>query len=149
MQLYISCTEDLPECEDHDQRWKDDGVAQAGSHFVQRDEDWCRPYEVLPGDNRVYEWDVTDADGPGPADASSALWVYQSHVGGQGTQLHGADINVMRGLQQSAQDLQRSMDALGGRIADIPAIPGPLLAHAARPPPTWHPTCHERMETVP
>ena len=64
------------------------------------DADSCSVYEVLPGENRVYSWDVRAADGPGPADGNSALWLYQSHVGGQGAEIHtgglglGDDVNA-------------------------------------------------------
>jgi hephaestin len=35
---------------------------------------------VEPGGTFTYEWDVSEAAGPGPDDASSIAWAYQSHV---------------------------------------------------------------------
>jgi FtsP/CotA-like multicopper oxidase with cupredoxin domain len=43
---------------------------------------------VLPDDSFVYEWDVTEQASPGPADGSSILWMYHSHV----TENNGQDI---------------------------------------------------------
>lgn len=76
------------------QRWKSDAAEPEGAHPWHRDEDWCHAYEVLPGENRVYEWPVREEDGPGPSDGSSALWTYQSHVGGQGSELHAGGLGL-------------------------------------------------------
>lgn len=35
---------------------------------------------VQPGDTHVYEWKVPERAGPGPADPTSILWMYHSHV---------------------------------------------------------------------
>jgi FtsP/CotA-like multicopper oxidase with cupredoxin domain len=35
---------------------------------------------VPPGGTRHYRWDVPERAGPGPADVSSVLWMYHSHV---------------------------------------------------------------------
>jgi len=35
---------------------------------------------VAPGATFTYEWDVSEGAGPGPDDASSIAWAYQSHV---------------------------------------------------------------------
>jgi len=43
---------------------------------------------VLPDNTFTYEWDVTEQAGPGPADGSSVLWMYHSHV----TENNGQDI---------------------------------------------------------
>ena len=43
---------------------------------------------VVPGGTAVYEWLVPERAGPGPADGSSLVWVYHSHVQG------GKDINA-------------------------------------------------------
>ena len=43
----------------------------------------------------------------------------------QSAQRHGADINIMRGLQGAAMGLQRSMDSLGGRLDGIDLVAGP------------------------
>jgi len=36
--------------------------------------------KVMPGDTFTYHWDVPETAGPGPADTSSIVWVYHSHV---------------------------------------------------------------------
>jgi manganese oxidase len=35
---------------------------------------------VAPGKEHIYEWLVTEEAGPGPADGSSVVWLYHSHV---------------------------------------------------------------------
>ncbi len=35
---------------------------------------------VAPGATHTYTWEVTDRAGPGPADGSSVVWLYHSHV---------------------------------------------------------------------
>jgi FtsP/CotA-like multicopper oxidase with cupredoxin domain len=68
--------------------WMPSAVQREGSPLAHPDEDSCRLYDVLPGNNRVYQWPILEADGPGPAEGSSSLWRYQSHVGGQATEVH-------------------------------------------------------------
>ena len=36
--------------------------------------------EVMPGQTFTYQWEVPESAGPGPADTSSVVWVYHSHV---------------------------------------------------------------------
>ena len=36
---------------------------------------------VLPGQTHTYTWEVPERAGPGPADPSSIVWLYHSHVG--------------------------------------------------------------------
>lgn len=35
---------------------------------------------IMPGETYTYEWQVPETAGPGPADASSVVWLYHSHV---------------------------------------------------------------------
>jgi len=39
-----------------------------------------RDDKVLPGTVFTYEWEVPETSGPGPADGSSIVWLYHSHV---------------------------------------------------------------------
>ena len=38
---------------------------------------------VPPGETHTYNWEVTERAGPGPADGSSVVWLYHSHVNEQ------------------------------------------------------------------
>jgi FtsP/CotA-like multicopper oxidase with cupredoxin domain len=38
---------------------------------------------VPPGETHTYHWEVTERAGPGPADGSSVVWLYHSHVNEQ------------------------------------------------------------------
>jgi FtsP/CotA-like multicopper oxidase with cupredoxin domain len=56
---------------------------------------------VPPGETHTYNWQVTERAGPGPADGSSVVWLYHSHVNEQrdvNSGLVGAIIVTARGM---------------------------------------------------
>jgi len=56
---------------------------------------------VPPGQTHTYTWEVTERAGPGPADGSSVVWLYHSHVNEQrdvNSGLIGAIIITARGM---------------------------------------------------
>jgi manganese oxidase len=56
---------------------------------------------VPPGETHTYTWEVTERAGPGPADGSSVVWLYHSHVNEQrdvNSGLIGAIIITARGM---------------------------------------------------
>jgi len=53
-------------------------------------QDNCAPFQVKPGQQRIYDWLVEETDGPQNG-MSSQAWIYHSQVGGQGpTPAYGA-----------------------------------------------------------
>ena len=73
---------------------------------------------VEPGATFTYEWDVSEGAGPGPDDASSIAWAYQSHVSEYkdvASGLVGAIIVARRGQMNSdgtPKDVDREIVAL-------------------------------------
>ena len=60
--------------------------------------------EVAPGDKYTYTWAVPDRAGPGPADGSSVMWMYHSHVDETGdtySGLMGAMIITKKGMARA------------------------------------------------
>ncbi len=58
---------------------------------------------VPPGQTHTYTWEVPERAGPGPADGSSVVWLYHSHVDEQrdiNSGLIGAIIVTARGMAQ-------------------------------------------------
>ncbi|WP_101758124.1 multicopper oxidase domain-containing protein [Oceanicoccus sp. KOV_DT_Chl] len=56
---------------------------------------------VMPGETYTYEWQVRESAGPGPADNSSVVWLYHSHVRSiqdSNTGLIGAIIVTEKGM---------------------------------------------------
>lgn len=68
---------------------------------------------VMPGHTYTYQWGVPDTAGPGPADNSSIVWVYHSHVMSiqdSNTGLVGAIIVTAKGMAKadgSPKDVDR------------------------------------------
>jgi len=62
---------------------------------------------VLPGKKFTYLWEVDHEAGPGPADPSSIVWAYHSHVDSV-TEIYdgliGSIIITKKGMERSAQD---------------------------------------------
>ncbi len=98
---------------------------------------------VDPGATYVYHWDVPERAGPGPADPSSLVWLYHSHVDGPrdtNTGLVGTILITRRGAARadgSPQDVDRefvtlfdifdeNQSALAGKNTDVLVSAGML-----------------------
>ncbi|MGB6978795.1 MAG: multicopper oxidase domain-containing protein, partial [Candidatus Acidiferrales bacterium] len=66
---------------------------------------------VPPGETHVYTWEVPERAGPGPADGSSVVWLYHSHVNEQ------RDVNS--GLIGPIIITRRGMAGPDGRPKDV------------------------------
>ena len=66
---------------------------------------------VPPGETHTYNWEVTERAGPGPADGSSVVWLYHSHVNEQR--------DVASGLIGPIIITARGMAGLNGRPKDV------------------------------
>jgi len=66
---------------------------------------------VPPGETHTYNWEVTERAGPGPADGSSVVWLYHSHVNEQR--------DVASGLIGPIIITARGMSGPGGRPKDV------------------------------
>ncbi|WP_057830006.1 multicopper oxidase domain-containing protein [Colwellia sp. TT2012] len=68
---------------------------------------------VMPGQTYTYNWQVPETAGPGPADTSSVVWVYHSHVNSirdSNTGLIGAIVITAKGMAKadgSPKDVDR------------------------------------------
>jgi len=73
---------------------------------------------VPPGETHTYNWEVPERSGPGPADGSSVVWLYHSHVNEQrdvNSGLIGAIIVTARGMARpdgSPRDVDREFICL-------------------------------------
>jgi len=67
---------------------------------------------VRPGETHTYNWEVPERAGPGPADPSSIVWLYHSHVGelkDVESGLVGPIIITRRGME-GANDMPKDVD---------------------------------------
>lgn len=73
---------------------------------------------VPPGETHTYNWEVPERAGPGPADGSSVVWLYHSHVNEQrdvNSGLIGSIIVTARGMARpdgSPKDVDREFICL-------------------------------------
>jgi manganese oxidase len=73
---------------------------------------------VPPGETHIYNWEVPERAGPGPADGSSVVWLYHSHVNEQrdvNSGLIGSIIVTARGMARpdgSPKDVDREFVCL-------------------------------------
>ena len=99
------------------------GDAHSDSGSLDR-QDFCRDHEVKAAESRTYTVFVDEAAGPGPADGSSVMHLYTSHVGGHAMTIReggydgfGADSNA--GLMGPLIVTRKGHADAAGRPADV------------------------------
>lgn len=75
--------------------------------------DWQDKHDdaVMPGTNYTYNWEVPERSGPGPADPSSIIWLYHSHV--------DETIDTNTGLIGPIIISRKGLTSPDGRLKDI------------------------------
>lgn len=66
---------------------------------------------VLPGKTYTYTWEVPERSGPGPADPSSIVWLYHSHV--------DETVDTNTGLVGPIIIAKKGLTSLDGKLKDV------------------------------